>query len=274
MVMALLTAVPAWAETESSINIKLRIEGISQNLYYGEVAIPSTEALTVAQALEYVDKSSDNLTITGLSEGYITDINGDTAGKFGGWDGWLYEVNGIAPTVGVGEYTLSEGDSVLLYYSDLYGAGFQFPKADVTKIDEGIIRFTSTDTTYDESFNPIVAENPVTEATVLFDSSSYTTDENGQIKLEAKDLTAGDHILQISKSTDAGLPLVLRLEPGYTVTVTKTEETVSEAPVSSESEATNPKTSDSQGIAGGLCVSVLALAATLALTKKHEDYKA
>ena len=50
--------------------------------------------------------------------GKITDVNGEKAGKFGGWDGWQYIVNSVSPNVGVGDYTLSDNDTVVLYYGD------------------------------------------------------------------------------------------------------------------------------------------------------------
>ncbi|MDO5332005.1 MAG: DUF4430 domain-containing protein, partial [Bacillota bacterium] len=38
------------------------------------------------------------------------------------WSGWMYSVNGVYPNVGLGEYTLSDGDVVRLTFT-LYGYG-------------------------------------------------------------------------------------------------------------------------------------------------------
>ncbi|MEE1132611.1 MAG: DUF4430 domain-containing protein, partial [Caryophanon sp.] len=48
---------------------------------------------------------------------YITSIKGETAGKFGGYDGWMYTVNDAAPEVGLSEYTLKANDKLDVYYS-------------------------------------------------------------------------------------------------------------------------------------------------------------
>ncbi len=39
---------------------------------------------------------------------------GDTA--YGPWSGWMYSVNGTEATVGLGDYTLADGDAIDLYY--------------------------------------------------------------------------------------------------------------------------------------------------------------
>jgi len=121
---------------------------------------------------------------------------------------------------------LAEGDSVLLYYGDPYGVGMQFPVADTTDIAEGVITFTSSDTTYDANYNPVITVNPVNGASVIWSygdtTKEYVTDESGSIQIEEKQLAEGDHAVQIIKTADSGLPLVLRFAPGYTISVEAT----------------------------------------------------
>lgn len=239
----LISAVPglAFATALGEMSITVRIEGVSSNLYYGEMKIPYGSDLNVKKALEYVDSQIESLNIT-FDGAYITDINGDVAATFGGWDGWMYRVNNIEPSVGIEGYVLAENDSLLIYYGDPFGEGMQFPIVDSSKISQGILKFTSKDTTYDEEFNATETINPVKGAVVTwFDgetSTSYKTDDNGEVTIPQDKLTLGVHKIQIEKYStttdeeDNFLPVVLRLSPDTTVNV---DEVVSSSDTSSES---------------------------------------
>ena len=221
-----------FAGAQHQMTVTLRIEGIAQNYYYDTLTIQYSSAnLTVQDLIIYADNNSDAITVVGAtgSSPYITDINGDVAGSMGGYSGWLYTVNGEEPPVGVNAYNLKEGDSVVFYYGDPYGVGMQYPVPDVSDIANGVIRFTSMDTTYDEQYNPTVTENPVADMTVVFGGETpvtYITDKDGKITIEEQYLTAGDHSLSIDKKGDKGVPLVLRLAPDYKVTVPEKPKTM------------------------------------------------
>lgn len=208
---------------DKEMGITLRIEGIEQNLFYETVSVPYTDTLTLQKALTYIDTQEDSIKLTGVDTAYITDINGETAGKFGGWDGWLFKINGKDAAVGIDSLELVDGDSVVLFYGDPFGVGMQFPVADTSKIDDGKLTFTSSDTTYDANYNASVTVNPVVGATVIWSSNDktteYVTDKNGTITIDADQLTAGAHAVQVSKVGDTKLPLVLRLAPDYTISV-------------------------------------------------------
>ena len=221
-----------FAGAQHKMTVTLRIEGVAQNYYYETLTIQySTNNLTVQDLILYADNNSDAITVVGAtgSSPYITDINGDKAGSLGDYSGWLYTVNGIEPPVGINSYDLSEGDNVVLYFGDPYGVGMQYPVADVSDIENGIIAFTSTDTTYDEQWNPVVSVNPVVGMTVVFGGETpvtYVTDSNGKIAIEEQYLTPGEHSLAIDKKGDKGVPLVLRFAPDYTVTVPEKPKTL------------------------------------------------
>lgn len=232
----------AFAAEEKQMSVTVRIEGISKNLYYDTVEVPYTgDSLTVQNALMYVDEKSDDITITGVENGWITAVNDDKQATFGGWDGWLYTVNGVSPIDTVNDHKLSDGDSIVLYYGDPYGVGMQYPELDASKISEGILTFTSKDTTYDADYNPIVTTNPVEGATVEWSTDdgnvSYTTDKNGSISIEDKYLTEGNHSIAINKVSENGIPLVLRFAPDYEVNVPakSVESSVESSEVSQES---------------------------------------
>ena len=95
----------------------------------------------------------------------------------------------------------------------------QYPAVDLSEINKCVIKFTSTDTAYDNDWNPIVSVNPVADATVTFEGRTYTTDENGAIMVERSILTEGAHGIQIDKKAANGLPLVLRFAPDFTVDI-------------------------------------------------------
>lgn len=239
-------SISAFADNEKQMSVTVRIEGISKNLYYNTVDIPYTgENLTVQNALMYVDQQSDDITITGVENGWITAVNDEKQASFGGWDGWLYTVNGVSPTDTVNDHMLSDGDSVVLYYGDPYGVGMQYPEIDTSKITDGILTFTSKDTSYDADYNPTVVTNPVKDAKVELGtedgSVSYTTDENGSINIDDKYLTEGNHSISINKVSENGLPLVLRFAPDRTVAFpSKPQEPSSESSESSN-ESSKPE---------------------------------
>ncbi|MDD4164649.1 MAG: DUF4430 domain-containing protein [Eubacteriales bacterium] len=259
-------AINTAAEDKSVMSITLRIEGIDENIYYNTLDIPYTDNLTLQTALAYIDEQEDSFEITGVDTAYITDINDQSASRFGGWDGWMYKVNGLEPAVGIDGFNLKDGDRVLLYYGDPYGVGMQFPEADTSRIADGIIRFTSRDTTFNDDYSAIVSENPVANAEVHWGFGSekaiYTTDDNGEIRISRDQLTPGVHKVQISKKSDKGLPLVLRFASDYTVVID--DKAISETNGSTDT----PHTGD-----GGEITALLVLAAALMIIISAAFYK-
>lgn len=227
MALIVTVALTAFADSGKTMKVTLRIEGIKANLFYKTEEVPYTDSLTLRAALQYIDAKEDSLKITGMDANFISDINGDTSAKFGGWDGWLYKVNGQEAAVGIDDYALKDGDSILLYYGDPYGVGMQFPVSDTSELSKGILKFTSSDTTFGADGSSTVKVNPVAGAAVTWNygggSAQYTTDANGEIKIDPAQLTVGTHAIQIAKANSTGLPLVLRFAPDYAVTVTANE---------------------------------------------------
>ena len=194
---------------DASIKVKFRIEGVSGNIYYDTFETTST---TLTDVLKELDAASDDITMT------------ITESQYGNYLSSLNMVNKAEPNVGMDGITLQDGDSVVLYFADPYGAGFQKPEADVSKIADGIIKFTSADTVYDADWNASVVTNPVAGMTVRWytddkNYTEYTTGDDGVITIARKELTAGKHKLAVEKTAENGAPLVLALEPDYTVTV-------------------------------------------------------
>ena len=219
IVLSAFTAFASAEGEEAQICVTLRIEGVDGNMYYGGVNMEAGEAaLTAADVINKAAAENESLTVVGADAGYITEVNGLAAGKYGGWDGWLYLLNGEDPGKGVNECEVKDGDSIVLYYGDPFGVGMQYPEMDLSKINENEIKIFSNDTVYDENYNASVVVNPVAGATVKIGDKEYKTDGNGIIKLDGTQ-NAGTYAITIEKTAENGCPLVLRFAPGTEITV-------------------------------------------------------
>ena len=211
--------------------VSIRIEGIEKCLYEGEYSYKG-DGETLADLLLAFDADTDEVAFTGIESNYISKINDDAAAAFGGWDGWLFMVNGVDATAGVADTAFADGDDIVFYYGDPFGVGFQFPVMDTDRAEEGELVFTSTDTVWNADGTQTVSENPVAGMTVIIPELDFngTTDENGKVTFDAP--AAGDYTVEVSKISDAGCPLVLRFASGTGFTVAAEEEsTEDEIPV-------------------------------------------
>ena len=167
----------------------LRIEGNSSCIFEGELTF--SEGKTLQNVLLAFDEANENVTFKGTADSYISEINGEASGKFGGWDGWLFLLNGKMSDVGISDVRLKKGDSVVFFYGDPYGTnGFLFPEYSVS---EGKITFTADG-------------KPIEGLTVTLNGKEYLTDAAGSVSC-----AAGKYTLQIGKYAESGLSLVLRL---------------------------------------------------------------
>ncbi len=201
---------------EETVLVRVRIQG-NNECYYNETLRREAgqSALDVLKSIADTDLS---LKIEGLETGYVTSVQGEAAGAFGGWDGWLYRVNGVEPMISMEEYILENGDSLVVFFGDPYGVGMQYPEVDLTRAAEGIVSFVSDDTTYDANGNAVVTTNPVADATVTWDGVSYVTNENGQITVAP--MQEGQKVaVSIERFEDSGLATVLAFAPGASVTI-------------------------------------------------------
>lgn len=220
------------ASASAEMSVTFRVEGFDSNIYYETLSVPYTESLTAGEALDYLDKNSDNLSFKGISEGYISEVNGISSGKFGGWDGWYFAVNDISPDVGINDYVLSDNDSLVLYYG---GYPCAIPLVDTSRLDsDGIIKFTSVDTEYDSDWNPTKVVNSIKDAVVTVNGSNYTTDNNGEIKISSANLEAVMSV-QIDKKDSTGAPAVLRFAPDYCVNYNGVQNTDSDTNTDTDS---------------------------------------
>lgn len=223
------TALTALAAEDEEYNVLLRVEGITDCLYYDFVTVPA--GATALDALKAADAASDDLTLTVTDSeygAYLAAINGLYAGSktTKGWDGWMFRVNDEAVSVGIDAYTVNNGDSVVVYYSDEYGdTGMLYPEINLDGLMEGKISFTSAQTEYDpETWEPTVKQVPVTGYTLIWDGEKIIADEEGVAHLTEAQIADGDHSVQIERYAENGLPTVLRFAPDYGVTIGSAED--------------------------------------------------
>lgn len=222
MMLFMCLVLPAVA-AEEKITVTLRVEGIKACLYYGKVTLDAGS--TALDALIRADEDSNELTVTvtdGQFGAYVSAVNGENEKTFSGWDGWLYRINDTEPQLSAAQQKISSGDSVVFYYGDPYGIGMQYPVINTEKLREGMISFTSTDTAYDENWNPVECENTVMDYTLTWGYGNGKTvtvipDENGVCTIEKEYLTNETHSVQIERYAENGCPTVLRLAPDFTV---------------------------------------------------------
>ncbi|WP_110930792.1 DUF4430 domain-containing protein [Paenibacillus bouchesdurhonensis] len=109
--------------TQPGVAAQLQVTGMDGEIYTPQTVTVATNGEEVT-ALDVMKQGLDtavpsiDYTITGSgSFAYVTSIAGQAAGTFGGWDGWMYTVNGTMPDVGAGDYVIRSGDQVHFYYS-------------------------------------------------------------------------------------------------------------------------------------------------------------
>lgn len=199
-------------EAEKTVTVSLRIEGYDKTIYNKTVDVKyTTENVTLQDALLMIDEQEAELEFKGVSDNYIYDINGEMAGCFGGWDGWLYAVNDKVAVSGISDIVLKDGDKIVFYYADYPS---QYTLIDTEKIKDGVIRFYSVENEYSET-GEIVREYeaPITDAAVVFNGTDYVTDESGEINV-GKKLSNGEYTVSVhkDKETDNGtLPVIVRI---------------------------------------------------------------
>ncbi|WP_341323210.1 DUF4430 domain-containing protein [Solibacillus sp. FSL H8-0523] len=105
-------------QTENLLAVQVEIDGLDKKI----VESTTTNIAEGTKAIDAVKQVLDNAKIAyevldGDYGPYIKSIEGLAAGKFNGWDGWMYTVNGQAPSVGLGAYPLAANDVLKVYYS-------------------------------------------------------------------------------------------------------------------------------------------------------------
>ena len=221
IILTVACVLPAFA-APTSISVNLRIEGKDGNLFYDKITTNNNLNFNVTSILMLADVQSEALTIEGLSYGYITAINGVSIGQTeNGLDTYVIKVNGnYLPYEQLSSYQLNDGDDILVYYGDEFGRGMTVPMVDTSKLDQGYLRFFCEIPTEDGKG---VTTNNIIGANVTWYCDDvpflYVTDAQGGFYIEKAAFTSGTHKVQINLYDTDGTPLLVRLEPDYTIDV-------------------------------------------------------
>lgn len=209
----------AMAKNSNTITVSLRIEGIEKSIYYNK-AVNIAVGSTVEDMIKKVNDSdgAPEIIVTNSSYGaYVSEIDGLAEFDYGEMSGWNYRINDVEPSFGISLCKLNDRDSIVYFYGDPYGAGMQYPQTDFSKLfSNGIIRFYSIDTTYDEWWIPRSMVKPVAGAKVTFRWDTYITNDNGEIRVTDKTGLSGFRSLKIERYDETnGIPTVLRYAPDF-----------------------------------------------------------
>jgi hypothetical protein len=145
---------------------------------------------------------------------YINSIGGIAAGKYGGYDGWMFAVvrggAWVIPSEGIGTFLLEEGDEIVVYYSG----------GDATKLADPILvspvqpkpgqdfTLTVTSRAWNWTTNQFDAAKPVAGAKVSLGGTSVDTDDKGQAAL--KGVPEGIYQLQVTGYAKDAAPTLVR----------------------------------------------------------------
>ncbi|MCR5783223.1 MAG: DUF4430 domain-containing protein [Clostridia bacterium] len=196
--------------------LSVRVEGISKTFYDDSFNISRDATVLDAlreTGLDVVVKESQY----GL---YVSSIEGNTEKTFGGWDGWLFELNGEELQTSVDQAKIGDNVNLLVYYGDPYGVGMEYPYAEI-RTYEGyitVLNMKFDDSEFESGNQP--EPTPIVGATVTFDDGTVlTTDSEGKVYLT--DELKGDKVyfFTIEKYAENGLPIVLRTHGWYSCKV-------------------------------------------------------
>ncbi|NCB71044.1 MAG: DUF4430 domain-containing protein [Clostridia bacterium] len=115
------------------------IESIQKNI----VELHEADFQENLSALDFLKNTLDSRSISYNVQpspygDYVASIDGQDSGYFGGYDGWMYQVNGNSPWVGASAYIMEPGDFLRFYYSGSADFG------SITEIDTAAQEFKVT----------------------------------------------------------------------------------------------------------------------------------
>lgn len=173
------------------IKVNIQVEGLSGTILNNSInGTDADTALSLAKSDLTSQKIHFSTEVSWGSE-IITEINGLTQKKFGGYDGWMFYVkNGakvINPQVGMAAYKPVDGDTIVIYYTD-----FSVPFV-------SSIRFTPDVVKENQPFSMQLINQdglPIPNANVKLDSLNLITDNYGKVNVSG--LAKGTHSYDIT----------------------------------------------------------------------------
>ncbi|MBR5391108.1 MAG: S-layer homology domain-containing protein [Clostridia bacterium] len=206
--------------TAQPAEITLRVEGVAANVYYGSVALQEGDSILTVLCRALDEKKITYEVQDGDYGKYLAAVGEDAAAKFGGWDGWVYYVNGVEGAVGIDACKPEAGDSILVCYTDAYGnPPTLMPALTAARAKTGIVTLTAAAqvAVYAEDWSVSYVTTPAADAKLIVDGTEYVTDAQGRAVLSAEDSAKEQIAVQIEHFAENGKPLVIRFAPDYTL---------------------------------------------------------
>ncbi len=213
------TFTPANVCADGIKQVSIRVEGISNTIINEEDY--STDKETVYDAVyELLEINSIPIVAMDSQFGkYISALDNEIAGSFGGYDGWMYLVNNESPYDSIDACIISDGDDIVLYYGgfDTYVPKIELSPEIMEAGDEFTVTITSSYDEYDSNWNYIGKKNiDIEGASIDLSGEIYTTDENGEAVITAP-ATPGNYTLKVGKDRASNYPLLVRSTRDFTV---------------------------------------------------------
>ncbi|MDF2674467.1 MAG: surface/cell-adhesion protein [Clostridiales bacterium] len=197
-------------KVNEKITASVRIESYDKNVLYnkdvttGNVKVFDYDGASYTQGkvtvYSFVMKALNSMGIkSNVSYSYgapfIASINDIAGGKFGGWDGWMYFVNGVDPGVGMTDLEVKAGDEILVYYGD-WG---------IKPLEITLPGTASKVQTIEVS---VKADGKGVAADVWVNGKKYITDANGILTLTIDEV--GSLEVYAEKLDEKGKPMYVR----------------------------------------------------------------
>ena len=189
--------------------VSVRIEGPAENILYysaidvvgsGEARLTAGDA--VVKALEDAGKTYT------YNAGYLSEVEGTFAGSMDPdfYDGWVYYMNG-QPGSGLGSQVIDDDDEIIVYYGYFPGWGTD------------LVRLETEASGSEVTLRVLKGDTPVEGVSVIWNGAALpgVTDASGTFRLTG--VAADTYTVQIAKVDAYGVPQIVRLPAGTTVTL-------------------------------------------------------
>jgi LPXTG-motif cell wall-anchored protein len=199
---------------ENNFQVSVQVQSFDKVITVGT----SSKASAFEALKEVLDKNNISMVANDSQYGkFISEVHGIKAGKFGGYDGWLYAIsrnNSYEDTAtGIGDATLENGDKLILYYGDmgtLTSNKIEYSTKEANKELTISLNNTSKDWT---TGKPVI--QAINGIKAKIDGEEVTVVDN---KLTIKaGLEAGTHILQLNDFKKDRCPKVVYDEIEFTI---------------------------------------------------------
>ena len=220
-IAALTIVVQGPSSPTDTIQAAIRVEGAYDTIAQADsFTVTNDGDLSPAEVVaQFLESEQINYVMADYNgTGYISEINGEKAGIFGGYDGWLGAVNGD-----LNAYTVNDGDEVLFFYGD-WPSGYA-PSTYIPIIDTGTANYEPgqamkihvtaayEETEYDENWNPIstqVITIDLPDVDVAVNNWAGRTDVNGLITIPASAFSTGNQKIYFSQENENASPGIVR----------------------------------------------------------------